>query len=45
MKACSRCKSVFYCDADCQKADWQAHKKNCKLFAKSAQKSADPSRA
>lgn len=26
---CSRCKSVFYCDQSCQKADWFQHKKWC----------------
>uniref|UniRef100_A0A6G1SQD5 Ankyrin repeat and MYND domain-containing protein 2 n=1 Tax=Aceria tosichella TaxID=561515 RepID=A0A6G1SQD5_9ACAR len=29
-KKCSRCKSVFYCDQSCQKADWFQHKKCCK---------------
>lgn len=27
---CSRCKSVLYCSADCQKSHWQEHKPNCK---------------
>ncbi|KIM30123.1 hypothetical protein M408DRAFT_328516 [Serendipita vermifera MAFF 305830] len=31
LKACSRCKSVFYCSADCQKVDWkERHKFYCK---------------
>lgn len=29
---CSRCKSVYYCDATCQKADWKEHKKICKVI-------------
>jgi hypothetical protein len=28
-KACSRCKTVNYCSAGCQTADWGAHKKVC----------------
>ena len=27
---CSRCKKAWYCGADCQLADWKAHKKQCK---------------
>jgi len=27
---CSRCKNTHYCNADCQKADWQSHKQVCK---------------
>ena len=30
MKRCSRCKSVRYCSAECQKADWKNHKKECR---------------
>lgn len=29
-KKCSKCKSVYYCSASCQKADWFQHKKACK---------------
>jgi tetratricopeptide (TPR) repeat protein len=28
-KHCSRCKRVFYCGGECQKAGWKAHKKVC----------------
>lgn len=27
---CGRCQGVFYCDSDCQKADWKRHKGFCK---------------
>lgn len=26
---CSRCRGVYYCSADCQKADWKAHRLTC----------------
>jgi hypothetical protein len=32
---CSQCKIAFYCNAECQKKDWQnLHKKECKRFSK-----------
>lgn len=30
LKACSRCKAVFYCDAECQRYMWPQHKRVCK---------------
>jgi hypothetical protein len=30
LKECSSCRSVRYCGAACQKADWPAHKATCK---------------
>eukprot|EP01084_Bolivina_argentea_P163701 284743_1 len=27
---CSRCKSIYYCNSQCQRDDWQRHKKECK---------------
>ncbi|KAJ1474731.1 hypothetical protein T484DRAFT_1831228 [Baffinella frigidus] len=32
-KSCAKCRSVAYCSADCQKADWQTHKTTCKPCA------------
>jgi hypothetical protein len=29
MKECGRCRSVFYCSKDCQRAAWKKHKKTC----------------
>ncbi|XP_013599821.1 PREDICTED: ubiquitin carboxyl-terminal hydrolase 19-like [Brassica oleracea var. oleracea] len=35
-KKCSRCKSVRYCSAECQKSDWNSgHKLQCKVFKSS----------
>jgi hypothetical protein len=28
-KKCAKCRRAFYCDKECQKADWNAHKKEC----------------
>ena len=30
LKACSACKSVAYCNAECQVAHWAVHKPDCK---------------
>lgn len=29
---CGACKGVGYCSAECQKADWPAHKQNCRAI-------------
>jgi len=29
LSKCSRCGKVFYCSKNCQKEDWNEHKKNC----------------
>ncbi len=33
---CGQCRSVFYCNATCQKAHWKEHKKTCFPAAKSS---------
>ncbi|KAI0808001.1 hypothetical protein C8Q74DRAFT_107333 [Fomes fomentarius] len=30
VRKCSRCHSAWYCDAACQRAHWQEHKKKCR---------------
>jgi hypothetical protein len=30
LASCSQCCKVFYCDGDCQLADWKVHRKECK---------------
>ena len=29
-KACARCKTSYFCSAECQKSAWKKHKKKCK---------------
>ncbi len=29
LKRCSRCRAVFYCSPECQRADWAKHKASC----------------
>jgi hypothetical protein len=29
LKACTRCQAVHYCNRECQRAHWKAHKKDC----------------
>ena len=29
LKSCVKCRRSYYCNADCQKADWKRHKKGC----------------
>jgi hypothetical protein len=31
--ACTRCKAVWYCNIDCQRADWRKHKVVCRAPA------------
>lgn len=37
-RKCANCKSVQYCDRDCQKMDWPSHKKQCDSLAKMMKK-------
>ena len=34
LKLCKGCRSVWYCDAECQKNDWKHHKPKCKAARK-----------
>jgi len=29
LKKCARCRAVYYCNAQCQQADWKCHKVSC----------------
>lgn len=29
---CGRCRSIFYCSKECQRAHWQAHRQNCRAY-------------
>lgn len=31
-KLCGGCKQVYYCDRDCQRADWSKHKLLCATY-------------
>lgn len=31
---CGRCKAVFYCGRDCQKAHWSSHRATCQVNAR-----------
>ena len=43
MMRCARCYVVFYCDAECQRAHWAAHRAFCKTLAvKIAEETAAP---
>ena len=28
---CGRCRAVYFCDRDCQRAGWKRHKPQCRL--------------
>jgi MYND finger len=38
MKRCAKCKDVWYCGAECQKAGWSEHKGRCKELKEAAEK-------
>ncbi|KAL5259554.1 hypothetical protein ACHWQZ_G009861 [Mnemiopsis leidyi] len=31
LKKCTACKKIWYCNIQCQRADWQHHKENCAI--------------
>ena len=33
LKACAKCKTLFYCSRECQSAHWPTHRPDCKRFA------------
>lgn len=33
LQKCSRCTTVYYCDRECQVADWKSHKVDCKRWS------------
>ena len=35
---CSLCQAVYYCNAECQKKAWKAHKKQCTGYKKKEKK-------
>jgi ankyrin repeat protein len=41
---CGRCKRAWYCNATCQKADWQRHKKGCRTTVAAAARAATRAR-
>lgn len=38
MKRCLKCKEAYYCNPECQKLDWPAHKGRCKLLKEAKEK-------
>lgn len=40
MLRCSKCKEAYYCDVECQKEDWKAHKGRCEVLRIAAEKNA-----
>ncbi|KAM0721496.1 hypothetical protein Q7P37_002420 [Cladosporium fusiforme] len=41
-KRCGRCKSVAYCNHECQKSHWKTHKKDCARLAQNAGQASEP---
>ena len=44
-KRCGGCRSVVYCDADCQRAGWATHKTVCKQFRASRDRAKETARS
>jgi len=40
-KACARCKTSYFCSAECQKSAWKKHKKTCKVPTREAANEAE----
>jgi len=40
-KACARCKTSYFCSAECQKSAWKKHKKTCKAPMREAANEAE----
>ena len=40
-KACARCKTSYFCSAECQKSAWKKHKKTCKAPTREAASEAE----
>lgn len=40
LKKCTACKSVWYCNVECQKAHRKAHRKECKRIAEELEEEA-----
>ncbi|CAO2590579.1 Putative protein MSS51 homolog, mitochondrial [Lemmus lemmus] len=32
LRHCKRCRNVYYCDTECQRSDWPAHRKVCQVL-------------
>jgi hypothetical protein len=45
LKQCTKCHSVTYCNKDCQKAHFKAHKKACPMLAQEYVKMHEPKMA
>lgn len=46
LKQCAKCKSVQYCNRDCQKGDWKTHKRTCTFLAAAiGTEASEPSRS
>ncbi|KAF1938937.1 hypothetical protein EJ02DRAFT_457443 [Clathrospora elynae] len=41
-RRCSRCKSAYYCDKNCQKSDWKTHRNVCESIPQTYSAPATP---
>ena len=42
MQYCGRCRNAAYCNAECQRGDWERHKVNCRLMNSERQLAKSP---